>query len=298
VIRQLRISVEELAYNRVQALRERVVTKVADAGSLSGIVGSGLRSRVEEEIKQAFSDLTNESSAYLSSAIDAGIERASLEMGKKIKLRASSISRDTSDYRSVVRTGLREVAASLITTVMRVLKRGGLGKLSLEETLSELSDRSSRGPFDSAKARAAAILSEEVTDAESDAHERRTREIQGQVTLQEESGTAEKKTSKKGESLIPVLIAVWRHSGRGAVPRPHHVAMDGKGVVDGELFKLESPHGTFMTTGPKQPPLPKGDVFNCHCIKVNAVVFVTETEKQKLIAKSRETGGFTDKRWK
>jgi predicted TPR repeat methyltransferase len=52
VIRQLRISVEELAYNRVQALRERVVTKVADAGSLSGIVGSGLRSRVEEEIKQ------------------------------------------------------------------------------------------------------------------------------------------------------------------------------------------------------------------------------------------------------
>lgn len=298
MIRQIRIDVEELAYARVQALRERIVTKVADARSLSGIEGSGLRSRIESEIKDAFSALTNEADSYLTQAVNSGIERASLEMGKKIKLRASSTSKDISGYKAVVRTGLLEVAASSITSLTRLLSRAGLGKLSLEELIEQLSDRSARSPFDSAKAKAAAILSEEVTDAEQDAHERRTREIQGQVAFEEKSGTAEKKATKKGESLQPVLITVWRHSSRGAVPRQHHVEMDGKGVVDGEPFTLTGPNGTFQTAGPKQPPLPKSETINCHCIRVNAVVFVTEKEKQSLITKSRETGGFLDKRWK
>lgn len=70
----------------------------------------------------------------------------------------------------------------------------------------------------------------------------------------------------------------WIHSSGQAVgfrkgkkrakymPRPHHKAMHGVTVKDGEKFALVAPDGiTYRIDGPHDSILPAGEVINCYC---------------------------------
>jgi hypothetical protein len=304
-VRAIRIEAERHVAQRIQALRERVVTMVAGGGSLKGVGGQSLRSRVESEIEFLFKELVNESEPYIRQAIDAGIDRASQELGKKLTVGRSSISRDTASYRSVLRAGLKQIESETVKTVLRLLSRASLYRLTLDQVVTQLSTRSSKGTFDKAKAQSAALISEEVTDAEADAHDARLREISGNVQKEQDFGTAPKRETKKGDALIPVVISIWRHSKKGN-PRPHHLAMDGTGIIamtgkgpTGNTFLLVGRDGTrYRTAGPRQDPLPIGETINCHCQIVSKPLFLTQSKLDKLIEETVEAGGIKSTLWK
>jgi hypothetical protein len=75
------------------------------------------------------------------------------------------------------------------------------------------------------------------------------------------------------------MVRVWLHSS-GKVqgfakgkkraqyePRPHHKAMHGVTVPEGEKFKLTNPRTgeTWHVDGPHDEALPAGEVINCYC---------------------------------
>ncbi len=80
-----------------------------------------------------------------------------------------------------------------------------------------------------------------------------------------------------GRELGIPMIKTWIHSSgaqsgyrRGKrrakyTPRPHHKAMHGVTVKEGEPFTLVAPSGTFLIDGPHAESLPAEEVINCYC---------------------------------
>lgn len=80
----------------------------------------------------------------------------------------------------------------------------------------------------------------------------------------------------------------WRHSGSyKSVPRPNHVAMDGKIVPKNEPFELIGKDGvTYYPMYPRDSSLPPGESVNCGCIAQpvvdDDVLGMSLEERQKL----------------
>lgn len=150
---------------------------------------------------------------------------------------------------------IKTIAPQLIEEVNAQLSLAFVGERTPQEISAKIANR-----FDVALFKAERIVRTETKGLQNQAEEAR---IQQAFSAGRELG-------------IPML-KTWIHSSgsqtgyrRGKqrakyTPRPHHKAMHGVTVKEGELFTLVAPGGTFMIDGPHAEGLPAEEVINCYC---------------------------------
>jgi uncharacterized protein with gpF-like domain len=101
---------------------------------------------------------------------------------------------------------------------------------------------------------------------------RRRAEIILRTEVNRMQATATAARMDQHHKSVPDMKKMWAHSHIG-VPRPNHLALDGKVVAVSDTFSLVS-YSTGLTyeiDGPYDPILPPGEVINCRCKAVPVV---------------------------
>lgn len=195
-------------------------------------------------------------SKYQGWAFDEGVAQidgmlSGLNVADVFNLPPSVFDAAAASYPSKVVT----IVPQLHDELSRVLRLGMTGMRTPEQVKADIQRR-----FQVAASRAQTIA---------------TTEIKGMQNVAQESRITEAFRAA-GENGVP-MVKTWIHSSGqrvgflktakriGYQPRPHHKAMHGVTVKQGELFTLTAPSGVYMITGPHDEPLPAEEVVSCHC---------------------------------
>lgn len=167
-----------------------------------------------------------------------------------------------------VTTEVKTIIPQLHEALSREITLGFAGMRTPNETIARI-----EAQFNTTRWKAERIAITEIKNMANKAQEVRIRE-----------------TFAAGRDNGVPLEKIWVHSSGQKVgfragsqrakytSRPHHKAMHGVGVAEGEMFTLATPTGTYLVDGPHDESLPAGEVVNCHCSRGIRV----DREKYKL----------------